>query len=460
MAETTATTADVTGDPERTGTAAPPRAIHAPRAATYPRQLTVLHIAQPADGGVARVVTDLVRAQRAEGLRPVVLCPPDGLGEAAEAAGATVCPWSAAREPGARVGQESAAVARIVREIGPDLVHLHSAKAGLAGRLALRGRLPTVYQPHAWSFEAAGGLTGAMALRWERYAARWAHQIVCVSEDERRRGQRAGVRARWTVIRNGVDVAHYENVAPAALPGTDSAGAGRLPAEDDPAGVLPGEGSPIEDAFDVGDVLDRFDAVPKAGLPETGAPVVVCVGRLCRQKGQDVLLRAWPDVTSRVPGARLVLVGDGPDEAALRAAAPEGVDFVGAVTDAAPWYSAATLVVAPSRWEGMALVPLEALASGRPVLMSDVSGARESLPPAHTALCLVPREDPVTLGRAIVRLLNDPVRARELGEQGRRFARSEHDVSRGAAALSRLYRGLLSGSSPRSPLSAREFSRP
>ncbi|MFX4294370.1 glycosyltransferase family 4 protein [Streptomyces bohaiensis] len=459
MAETTAVTADrrdETGTREEAA-AARPRVVHTPRAATHPRQLTVLHIAQPADGGVARVVTDLVRAQRADGLRPVVLCPPDGLGEAAEAAGATVCAWSATREPGARVAQEAAVIARTVREIDPDLVHLHSAKAGLAGRLAIRGRVPTVYQPHAWSFEAARGVTGALALRWERHAARWAHQIVCVSDDERRRGQRAGVRARWTVIRNGVDTAHFADVVPAPLPR-----ARPDEADDDLARAVADPGAPETAAGERGadDGAYPFEETQQTLVDGGRPPVVVCVGRLCRQKGQDVLLRAWPEIAARVPDARLVLVGDGPDEERLRAMAPAGVDFVGAVPDAAPWYAAASLVVAPSRWEGMALVPLEALAAGRPVVMSDVAGARESLPPAHTALCLVPREDPVTLGRAVVRLLNDPRRADELGEQGSRFARSEHDVARTAAAFSRLYRSMLTPGTPRSPLSMREFSRP
>jgi hypothetical protein len=51
----------------------------------------------------------------------------------------------------------------VVEEVRPDLVHAHSAKAGLAGRLAVRGRIPTVFQPHAWSFEAVGGVTAALA---------------------------------------------------------------------------------------------------------------------------------------------------------------------------------------------------------------------------------------------------------------------------------------------------------
>ena len=91
---------------------------------------------------------------------------------------------------------------------------------------------------------------------------------------------------------------------------------------------------------------------------------MVCLGRLSTQKGQDVLLRAWPSV--QVPGAQAVLVGDGPEEEALRelAAGDATVRFAGGVprAEAVRFLAAADVVVVPSRWEGMALVPLEAMA--------------------------------------------------------------------------------------------------
>ncbi|WP_342748799.1 glycosyltransferase family 4 protein [Streptomyces phaeoluteigriseus] len=148
-----------------------------------------------------------------------------------------------------------------------------------------------------------------------------------------------------------------------------------------------------------------------------GRALVVCVGRLCRQKGQDVLLAAWDAVAARVPGARLALVGDGPDHDALRSRAPESVLLAGAVADAVPWYQAADLVVLPSRWEGMALAPLEALACGRPVVVTDVDGARESLPPTLAPRCLVAPEDAAALARTVTELLLDPLLRESLGRQ-------------------------------------------
>ncbi|MEU0196878.1 MULTISPECIES: glycosyltransferase [unclassified Streptomyces] len=361
----------------------------------------VLHVTQPVDGGVARVVTDLARAQLAAGLRVSVACPDSPLAARLAALGADVRHWAATRSPGPSLMGEARRLARVVADVRPDLVHAHSAKAGLAGRLAVRGRIPTVFQPHAWSFEAVGGTTAALARGWERSGARWAARVVCVSEAERRLGAAAGVRARWSVVPNGIDV---ERFRPAAA-----------------------------------------DAVRARLLPDVdpAAPLVVCVGRLCRQKGQDVLLTAWESVLRRVPGARLALVGDGPDHGRLRALAPRSVLFAGDVADVVPWYQAADLVVLPSRWEGMALAPLEAMACGRPVVVTDVGGARESLPPGHAPHCLVPAVAPAALAGALAALLLDPPLRASLGLRARRHVLSTHDVRRTAQAVADVYRELL-----------------
>ncbi|WP_311703243.1 glycosyltransferase [Streptomyces litchfieldiae] len=387
---------------------------------------TVLHLVQPVAGGVARVVTDLVRAQTGAGMRAVVACPPGGsLGKSAAAAGADVRLWLAERVPGPNLPWEIACAARVIRRARPDVVHLHSAKAGLAGRLALRGRLPTVFQPHAWSFEAAPWPAARLAAAWERFAARWADRVVCVSEAEQRRGGAAGVAARFSVIPNGVDPARY--------PAAD--GVARRQARA---------------------ALAAVHALPQR------APLVVCVGRLARQKGQDVLLRAWLRVTARHPGARLAFVGDGPERAALRAVADPGTLFTGHTEDTQPWYAAADVVVLPSRWEAMALAPLEAMAVGRPVVLTDVGGASESLPPGHAPHCLVPPEDPVALGDALAALLAEPERRAALGREAAAHVRAAHDVRDTAAACARLY-GELLGQGPPGPEAApeaREFSRP
>lgn len=366
-----------------------------------PGRPAVLHVVQQTDGGVARVVLDLVAHQIRGGSPAAVACPGGGmLADAVRALGAGVHPWRAGRTAGPLLAREVGQLAGIVAAAGPQLVHAHGPKAGLAVRLALRGRIPTVFQPHVWSFGPAGGVLDGPARRWERYGARWADRIVCVSETERRKGVAAGVEAVWTVVPNGVDT---ERFRPAA------------------------EG-------------ERRSLPPLVADLPGSAPLVVCVGRLCRQKGQDVLLAAWEQVLHRVPNARLVLVGDGPGADALGASAPASVRFAGDEADSAPWYRAADLVVVPSRWESMALTPLEAMACGRPVVVTDVAGTRESLPPGHALFCTTPAQDPYALATAVGDLLlNGPLR-RTLGRQGRQHVLAAHDVRHSASAISDVYR--------------------
>ncbi|MFJ9952492.1 glycosyltransferase [Kitasatospora sp. NPDC091207] len=367
--------------------------------------MTILHISQPVDGGVARVVVDLVRGQREAGHRVLVACPGGGrLAEEAAAAGALVQDWPARRSPGPSVAAEAWRLRRIVRAAAPDMVHLHSAKAGLAGRLAIRGAVPTVFQPHAWSFAAVDGALAAATLRWERYATRWAHRLLCVSVQERADGVAAGLHADWAVVPNGVDVRHY---APA----------------------------------------ERRAARIALGL-DLDAPLAVCVGRLSRQKGQDVLLDAWPEVLRLVPQARLALVGTGPEEARLAAAVresaePSRVRLAGEVADPRPWLAAADLVVLPSRWEGMALAPLEAMAAGRPVLLTDVPGARECLPPAERKIAVVPPEDAAALATRMAEALSDPIECERRGTRLRDHAVARHDVRSVVEQVDALYRDLL-----------------
>ena len=383
-------------------------------------RLKILHVAQPGSGGVAAVVLDLVRAQRADGHEVVVACPKDTpLARRLAQAAVTVEPWAAARSPGPSLLGETWRLRRIVRRRRPDLLHLHSSKAGLAGRLAVRGRIPTLFQPHAWSFVAVDGALRTASLNWERFATRWADRVVCVSAEEQQIAERNSVRARFDVVSNGIDIARFQPAQRAAA---------RAAAPIAAMGLQPQE------------------------------PLVVCVGRLCRQKGQDALLAAWGRVLEQVGAARLALVGDGPDADRIRALIAadrifSGVFLAGAAEDPRPWYHAADLVVLPSRWEGMALVPIEASACGRLVVASDVAGVRESLPPEREPWSVVAPDDPSALAEAITGALHDFARDPAAWAAAERnaaaHARGRHDVRRTTREVGRIYRQTLADRSAR-----------
>lgn len=361
---------------------------------------SIVHVAQPTTEGVPRCVVALVRHQVARGHRVTVVSPTDGwLATEAVEAGARHVAWAAGRSPGPTVPDEVRRLRRVLRDLDHDLLHLHSAKAGLAGRLAVRGAVPTVFQPHAWSFLAVQGALRHATLLWERLALRWAHRVVCVSETERRQAEDAGVALgdRARVVPNSVDTDRF---AP----------------------------------------RDRAEARRRLGVTED-RPLAVCVGRLSEQKGQDVLLRAWRTVRDRLPDADLALVGQGPWRERLEADAGEGVAFVGNSTEPAGWYAAADVVVVPSRWEGMALVPLEAGAGARSVVITDVAGARETVPDGCGAV--VPREDPGALAEALIRRLGDPGRAEREGDAARAHVTTHHGLEVGGARMLAVYDELL-----------------
>lgn len=359
--------------------------------------MRLLHVSQPVTAGVAEVAAHLVADQVERGWDVHLACPDGPLADRAGAAGARVHRWAATRAPGPGVPGEVRRLARIVGAVAPDVVHLHSSKAGLAGRLAVRGRVPTVFQPHLWSFQVASGPLGAASQAWERVAARWTRTLLCVGDDELAAGRAAGVRGPAVVVPNGVDTVALR-----------------------PA--------------------DRAAARAALGLPD--APTVVCVGRLAEQKGQDLLLAAWAGVRERVPGARLVLVGDGPAEQRWRAlpgAAHPSVTWAGPTAAPSQWYHAADVVVLPSRSEGMALVPLEALSCARPVVAFDVGGARQSVAGAGA---VVPRGDLTALAAALAHRLRDPAAAAAEGALGRERAVREFDRRVAAERTAALVRDL------------------
>lgn len=176
----------------------------------------------------------------------------------------------------------------------------------------------------------------------------------------------------------------------------------------------------------------------------TDEPVIVCTARMVRRKGQDRLIEALPGV----PGARLVLVGDGPDRARLeRLAAPLGdrVLFTGSVPwEQMPAYTDFGDVFAmPCRTrlaglepEALGIVFLEAAACGLPVVVGDSGGAPETVVDGQTGY-VVP-DDRAALAARLNELLSDPVRAQEMGAIGRARVEADWTWSRSRGRLREL----------------------
>lgn len=363
--------------------------------------VAVLHVAQPTSAGVARALLTLARAQAAGGDRVTVASPDGELRDLLAPHGIAWRRWRSDRQPGTTTPAEVRALRAILDASRPDVVHLHSSKAGLVGRLAVRGRIPTVFQPHAWSFLAARGALRAAAVRWERYATRWTHLTLFCSRQEQRQGEQHGIAGRGRVVLNGVDLSRFR-----------ACGA-------------------VE------------QAAARHGLALPGdAYVAAIVGRRCEQKGQDVAVRAWPAVRAAVGPAVLLLMGEGyedfydPDS---------GIMTCSPRSDVRPALLAADVVLLPSRWEGLSLSLLEAMATGRPVVATDVAGSAEAL--VEGALpgggAVVAPDDPDGLAAAVIARFAEPGLARREAEAARRRAELTFAEAHTATSVRDAYRLLL-----------------
>lgn len=248
---------------------------------------------------------------------------------------------------------------------GADLAHVQYVAPGFLAVLAAkwsgaRRVFATVHQPatpYGWRAQVL-----------LRLAARLCDRFICVSETVARSW--FGDPAHCTVIHNAVDIA-------------------------------------------------RIDAIPPEPRRDqkVAAPLMGAVARVRHEKGIDVLLDAFAQVT----GAQLLIVGDGPDRAALEKRAPANVMWAGQQ----PWERAIALmkgmdvVVVPSRFEGFGLTAAEAMAAGKPVVASDVDGLREVVGDAGL---LVPAGDAVALAAALKRLLGNPEERAVLGRKARERA--------------------------------------
>lgn len=162
--------------------------------------------------------------------------------------------------------------------------------------------------------------------------------------------------------------------------------------------------------------LERGEARTRLGAYDTDV-VVLALGRLEYAKNQQLLIEAWPQVIAAQPHARLVLVGDGPDESKLKKLAAnkhlgDRVHFAGAFAFGSRLIPGADIVALPSRYEGWPVALLEALFAGAAIVAADVGGVTEQIGDAGV---VIPRESaPAVWAEAITNLVGDPARRTEL----------------------------------------------
>lgn len=298
---------------------------------------------------------------------------------------------------------------RVFRDWRPAIVHTHTAKAGLLGRIAARSaRVPVVVHTfHGHVLHGYFSPRTTAVFRWlETRLAALADGLVAVSESVKADLVRLGVARdeKIRVIPLGLDLEHLS----ATLP----------------RGTL-----------------------RQAASIENGAPLVGMVGRLVPIKDAPTFLEAARILRTTRPDVRFALIGDGEERAALgdecrRLGLEEVFTFFGWRSDLAAVYGDLDVVVNASRNEGTPVALIEALAAARPVVATRVGGTPDLLAGGAYGR-LVPPRDPAALAEAIRQTLEQSEAARRRALAGRDHVLERHSAGRLVRDVDELYRGLL-----------------
>jgi glycosyltransferase involved in cell wall biosynthesis len=355
-------------------------------------------------GGAERCLVELVtRVDRGE-FEPLVYClgprPPgnaNSLVDALERAGVAVRFFGATHS--VQFPWVLRKLSRQLRVDSPRIVQAFLFHANVLSALAAR----RAGVPHV----VTGIRVAERRSRWrpavERWTARWVDCHVCVSQSVRDFSVLNGLSdAKLMVIPNGVDAERFAATRPCRL--TD-------------LGLLPGRNA------------------------------ITYLGRLDEQKGLQWMLEHMPPILARLSDHDLLLVGAGPERASLeqlatRLCIAERVHFAGFRDDVPEILAASDLLVLTSRWEGMPNVVLEAMASGKPVVATDVEGVSELLGPLSGEQTVRPG-DAKGFVQKVVTIASDSSIGARLGAQNRARAQQHFSLAAMATNYQLLYRSLL-----------------
>jgi glycosyltransferase involved in cell wall biosynthesis len=368
------------------------------------RRPAILEVVSEGVGGGAKHVYDLVCRLRGEFLFGVA-CPDNGpyFGKFKDL-GVPVyeIPFTA-------VSPRSICQLReILHRNGIELVHVHGRKAGFYGRLAcLFVNTPVVYSFHGLHYQKHGILLRTLSVGVERALRKRTGRFINVSLSERQSCLTLGLldAARSLVICNGIDWQAFDTVMVDARQVKAELGF-------DPADVVVGQ-------------VAKFDV----------------------QKAQDELAASIPLVLERCPGAKFLFVGEGAtrpqiEAQVVRLGVERQVVFTGYRDDVARLLKTIDVLAHPSRWEGLSLVLLEAMACRKPVVASRVTGNVDVVMDGVTGF-LVPSGTPHALAEKIIVLLQDAQLRAELGQGGRDRVEKAFSLDRMVEQTRSVYQDLL-----------------
>jgi glycosyltransferase involved in cell wall biosynthesis len=377
---------------------------------------------------------------------------------------------SLVRNPGPGELRALGDLRRLIRAGGYRIVHTHGAKAGILGRMAARKEgVPVIINGiHGHTFSPQMSLPARIVYRSiEKRVAHYTTHFVSVGDDLRQQYLAAGVGSpeRFSVIHSGMELERFMEAgrAEGAAHSEDSDGT----RDDHADGPSPGDRAASPGP---GEVSPRESVRAEIGIP-ADAVVFANISRMEPRKGHRFFLEAAAAMVSGLAGGTIgasinpraehtsaaaesdgrnpwfVIVGDGPEEQALRRQAQElgiaeRVVFTGYRRDVERMFAMADVVVLTSLWEGLPRVLVQAAAAGRPAISFACDGAREVIEDDGNGW-VVPMRDVAEVTDRMQRLVSDPELRRRMGEAGRAKVNDTWTVSAMVDQIDELYRRLL-----------------
>jgi len=296
-------------------------------------------------------------------------------------------------------------IRKIIKQNNYDIVHCHSTKAGLVGRVAafLSNHPNVIYSPHGFMFcDTRIKMRRLLYLYLEKYLGYLTNKLVAVSGSER------DLALQHNIVPNNKIVTLYNSIDPSDF-----------------------------------DDFNYVNKVPDKLLQNNSEIILGTVGRLYYQKDPITLIRSFKIINNRFPNTKLIIVGDGPLEDECRQLINElnlqdRIELAGYQKNSKAYYKIFDIFLLSSHYEGLPYSLLEAMIMGIPSVGTDVVGIKDLIVHGETGY-LAKEEDHVGFAEAVINLLENPLLLSSFSENAKRRTKANYNFNDGIKDYQEFY---------------------
>lgn len=374
-------------------------------------KIKVLHITQATIGGTLEYLKLFFNHINKDEYEVYLACPSYGpMKKEIEDMGVKVYPLEMTREISLKDDLNSfMEMKKLIKRVNPDIVHLHSSKAGVLGKIAsYLNKIPCIYNAHGWSFSMnVSDKKKKVYSLIEKYTSLFCDKIVNISEYEHNLAKQYNIASdkKMITIHNGIDIEKYEKSN-----------------------------------------YSRTDTLEELGIQQE-CFIVGMVARISEQKDPIKFIEIAKEVCSAIENAYFVLVGDGElreqvEELIMKYDLKDRVKITGWVDDVNKYISVFDVGILTSKWEGFGLVLTEYMAGKKPIIASNIGGIPELIEDNYNGI-LVDTNDISKFIKSIIELKDNDTLKSKYVENSSYILNNKFNIKNVVEKHNELYRKLL-----------------